>query len=53
MTGIQNQPTNEYLTDRQINQYRLAISTLRSELKSISDQIELDQTRTSLTAAGQ
>jgi hypothetical protein len=50
MTGIQNQPTNEYLTDRQIDQYRLAISTLRSELKSISDQIELDKTRTSLTA---
>lgn len=53
MTGIQNQPSNEYLTDRQIEQYRLAISTLRSELKSVSDQIELDQTRTSLTAAGQ
>jgi hypothetical protein len=53
MTGIQNQPNSEFPSDRQINQYKLALSTLRSELKSISDQIELDKSRASLTAAGQ
>lgn len=53
MTGIQNQANQEYVTDRQIDQYKMAITTLRSELQSISDQIEIDKSRSSLTAVGQ
>lgn len=53
MTGIQNQPSQEYVTDRQVDQYKMAITTLRSELKSISDQIEIDKSGNSLTAVGQ
>jgi hypothetical protein len=52
LTGIQNQPTKEYLTDRQIQQYRLSIATLRAELESISKQIDLDQVRASLIPLG-
>lgn len=53
LTGIQNQPTKEYLTDRQIEQYRLSIATLRAELDSISKQIDLDKARASLISVGQ
>lgn len=42
LTGIQNQQDNEFLTDRVVNNYQLAINTLHSELNSINRQIEVD-----------
>lgn len=49
LTGIQNQPDGEHISDRQIEQYAFAVATLRSELTTLRDQITADMDRARLT----
>lgn len=48
LTGIQNQPDDQYISDLRKKQFLHAVETLNSELNAIKQEVDMDKARTQL-----